>query len=70
MTTLVKVDVDKTANVMSAHQLQMSGCLFPVHTTAERDALTGIPAGYVIYNSTTNKLNVRVAAAWEAITSA
>lgn len=40
-------------------------------TTAERDALSPQPAaGTVIYNSTTNKLNVRVAAAWEAITSA
>lgn len=39
-------------------------------TTAERDALSPQPgAGTIIYNSTTNKLNVRVAAAWEAITS-
>ena len=70
MTTLVKVDVDKTGDVMSPHQLMMSSVLFPVLTTAARDALVGVPAGYVCYNSTTNKLNVRVAAAWEAVTSA
>lgn len=38
-------------------------------TEVERDALTA-SAGTIIYNTTTNKLNVRVAAAWEAITSA
>lgn len=38
-------------------------------TTTERDALTPT-AGMLIYNSTTNKLNFRAAAAWEAVTSA
>lgn len=38
-------------------------------TGAERDAISP-GAGTIIYNTTTNKLNVRVAAAWEAITSA
>lgn len=38
-------------------------------TGAQRDALTA-SAGTIIYNTTTNKLNVRVAAAWEAVTSA
>lgn len=41
----------------------------PVLTTTQRDALTPTE-GMVIYNSTTHKLNVRVAAAWEAVTSA
>lgn len=40
------------------------------YTTAERDALADVPNGVVIYNETTNKLNVKVAAGWEAITSA
>lgn len=39
-------------------------------STTTRDALSSPPAGLVIYNTTTNKLNVRVAAAWEAVTSA
>ena len=70
MTTLAKVDVDKTEQLMSAHELMMNGVVIPTYTTAARDALVGVPAGYTIYNSTTNKLNVRVAAAWEAVTSA
>lgn len=41
----------------------------PVMSEAQRDALT--PAeGWLIYNVTTHKLNVRVAAAWEVIVSA
>lgn len=46
------------------------GLLFPRLTTAQRDAIGGPPAGLVIYNTTTNKLNVRTATAWEAVTSA
>lgn len=42
----------------------------PVVTEVERDALDSPATGTVVYNSTTNKLNVRVAAAWEAVTSA
>ena len=42
----------------------------PSHTTAERDALTGLVAGQTIYNSTTNKLNFYSGSAWEAVTSA
>lgn len=44
--------------------------LIPKISTAARDALTSPPEGLVIYNTTTHKLNVRVAAAWEAVTSA
>lgn len=47
-----------------------AGIVPPKLTTAERDALTEVESGMVIYNTTTNKLNVRVAAAWEAVTSA
>ncbi len=39
-------------------------------TGTQRDALVSPPEGLVIYNTTSHKLNVRVAAAWEAITSA
>lgn len=37
-------------------------------TTTQRDALTGV-AGMVIFNTTTNKLNV-FTTGWEAVTSA
>jgi hypothetical protein len=46
------------------------GFLPPRMTTAQRDAITSPPAGLLIYNTTTNKLNVRAASAWEAVTSA
>lgn len=45
------------------------GLLFPRMTEAERDAISAPAAGLVVYNTTTNKLNLRVAAAWEVITS-
>jgi hypothetical protein len=41
----------------------------PRMTTAQRDAIASPTAGMVIYNSTTNKLNVYTTA-WETITSA
>lgn len=46
------------------------GLLFPRMTETQRDAISAPTAGLVIYNTTTNKLNLRVAAAWEVITSA
>jgi hypothetical protein len=50
-------------------QTTTQGVLFPRMTETERDAIVSPTAGLVIYNTTTNKLNLRVAAAWEAITS-
>lgn len=47
-----------------------AGVRLPLLTTAERDALAEVEEGTIIYNTTTDKLNVRVAAAWEAVTSA
>ena len=46
------------------------GFLPPRMTTAERDAITSVPAGLMIYNASTNKLNVYNGSAWEAVTSA
>jgi hypothetical protein len=46
------------------------GFLPPRMTTAQRDAITTPPAGLMIYNTSTNKLNVRTASSWEAVTSA
>jgi hypothetical protein len=45
------------------------GFLPPRMTTAQRDAITSPPAGLMIYNTSTNKLNVRTASSWEAVTS-
>jgi len=46
------------------------GFLPPRMTTAQRDAITSVPAGLMIYNTTTNKLNFYNGTAWEAVTSA
>jgi len=46
------------------------GFLPPRMTTAERDAISTPPAGLMVYNTTTNKLNFYNGAAWEAVTSA
>jgi len=45
------------------------GFLPPRMTTVERDAITSVPAGLMIYNTTTNKLNFYNGSAWEAVTS-
>lgn len=42
---------------------------YPQYTTAERDAIASPAEGRVIYNTTTNKLNVYTGT-WEEITSA
>ena len=46
------------------------GFLPPRMTTGQRDAITSVPAGLTIYNTTTNKLNFYNGSAWEAVTSA
>ena len=42
----------------------------PKMTTAQRDAITPTTPGLIIFNITTNKINVFGATAWEAVTSA
>ena len=39
-------------------------------TTTERDALTNVQDGTMLYNTTTNKANLYANGAWEEITSA
>ncbi|MCX6602548.1 MAG: hypothetical protein NTV52_03025 [Acidobacteria bacterium] len=46
------------------------GFLPPRMTTGQRDAITSVPAGLTIYNTSTNKLNFYNGSAWEAVTSA
>jgi hypothetical protein len=46
------------------------GFLPPRMTSAQRDAIATPPAGLMVYNSTTNKLNFYNGTAWEAVTSA
>lgn len=68
LANMVAGAVDATAS----EKIQLQRNAIPKLTTAQRDALTGtdVYEGLLVYNMTTHKLNVRVAAAWEAVTSA
>lgn len=46
------------------------GFKLPNMSSTQRDAISSPPAGLMIYNSTTNKLNFYNGSAWEAVTSA
>lgn len=65
-----RVGVGGTANANAILDLQSTTKPFmpPRMTTTQRDAVASPTAGMVIYNSTTNKLNVYTTA-WEAVTS-
>ena len=41
----------------------------PVVTTAQRNAISGMTKGAMVFNSSTNKLNVYNGSGWEAVTS-
>jgi len=41
----------------------------PVVTTTQRNAISGMTKGAMVFNSSTNKLNVYSGSAWEAVTS-
>jgi hypothetical protein len=45
------------------------GFLPPRMTTTQRDAITSVPAGLMVYNTTLNKLNVYNGTTWETVTS-
>jgi hypothetical protein len=45
------------------------GLLLPRLNSTQRDAISSPPAGLVIYNTTTGKINVRGASAWEEVAS-
>ena len=78
--TLERMRIDSTGNVgigttspNAAALLDVTsktkGFLPPRMTTVQRDAITTPPAGLMIYNTTTNKLNFYNGSAWEAVTS-
>lgn len=62
----------KSRGIGDINEMQKAGTFIPQMTTTQRDALAAAdrPEGLLIYNTTTHKLNVRVAAAWEVVTSA
>lgn len=67
------VNVNTTSTVASAiFQVSSTakGALLPVMTTAQKNAISGPAEGLIVYDTDLHKLCVRVAAAWETITSA
>lgn len=64
--------LDGTVANTASETIQLQRNAIPKLTTTQRDALAGTDlfTGLLIYNTTTNKLNIRVAAAWEVVTSA
>jgi hypothetical protein len=62
-----------TASPLSSAALQIvsttRGFLPPKMTTVERNAITNITSGLMVYNTTTNKLNFYNGSAWETVTS-
>lgn len=63
--------VSSTAAASAALDVRSTvrGFLPPRMTTTQRDAISTPAPGLVIYNTTTGKLNVRGASAWEAVSS-
>ena len=41
----------------------------PVVTTSQRNSISGMTKGAMVFNSSTNKLNVYNGSAWESVTS-
>jgi hypothetical protein len=65
---LIGTDTDSAAAILNVASVT-KGFLPPRMTTTQRDAIASPPVGLLIFNTTTNKLNVRGASAWEAVTS-
>jgi hypothetical protein len=65
------VGIGTTANAAALLDVSSTtkGFLPPRMTGAQRDAISTPPAGLMVYNTTTNKLNFYNGSAWEAVTS-
>jgi len=61
--------VDKVPQLVGPSDLAASGFVYAPTSTEDRDLITQPRAGTVIYNTTTNKLNVYNGTAWEEVTS-
>lgn len=60
---------DVNADVVETNSKQLKTLVLASYTTTARDALS-VPAGTLIFNTTTSKINVYTGSAWEAVTSA
>lgn len=59
-------------NLRTILELNSTSLVFlpPRMTTTQRNLITPVPQGAVIYNTTSNKLNMYNGSTWEAVTSA
>lgn len=55
---------------MARYFIGRSGVTVPIKTTEQRDAIVAPAEGAVIYNTDTDKLNVRTATAWQEVGAA
>jgi len=61
-----------TPNAAAALEIASTtqGVLLPRMTTTERDLIGTPPDGLILYNTTTNAINLRANGAWVAVTAA
>ena len=57
----------KRLEVLERGSRRVGPLRLPVYTTGERDALTGVVNGMVIYNETAGQVQARVSGAWVAL---
>ena len=53
-----------TGEILHPRQL-----ILPNYTTTQRDAMVGVEAGTIIYNTTTSKINFWNGSTWKVVTS-
>lgn len=58
------------ASAIADFESTTKGIALPRMTEVQRDAISSPAEGLIVYNLTSHKLNIRVAAAWEELTSA
>ncbi len=64
------VGAKAAANAVISATSTTQGVQLPVMTTTQKNAIAGPTPGLLVYDSTLGKLCIRVAAAWETVTSA
>lgn len=69
-TVQFNLSVDKVMQPASVEDTFRMVGGFPAYTTTNRDLIQAPYEGMLIRNTTTNKLNIYLAAGWQAITSA
>lgn len=64
------VPTNSTSGILLDLTSTTSGVRLPRLTTTERNAIVYSGAGVIIFNTTTNKINIATGSGWEVVTSA